>query len=132
MSLNEQLAEAGLLEAFDRTVADHDRAAFGRVLRAIGLDEVQIEKTWTWVFHSPYSPHNVDPSRVSEELALDRRIAGLADPDKRAVQYLFETAGGFGQERCRWRDCNSLALRGLAYCPYCASVHLGIRTVSRP
>src|ERR1700730_12450546 len=110
MSLNEQLAEAGLLEAFDRTIADHDRSAFGGVLRAIGLDEGQIEKTWNWVGHSPYSPHNVDPPRVSEALAFDRRVAALDDPGKRAVQYLFETAGGIWLGRGTWRGPQSCSV----------------------
>lgn len=132
MSLNEQLAEAGLLEAFDRAIAAHDRLAFVRILQSIGLSEEQVARTWEWVWHSAHSPHNVDPVHLAGALAADRRVTALDDQGRRIVQYLFDTAGGLDDGRCRWRDCRAFAARGLAYCPYCAYVHLGIRTVSRP
>jgi hypothetical protein len=132
MSLNERLLNAGLLKAFDTAIANHDRAAFESVLRAIGLPTDQIARTWEWVWQSPYSPYNVNPPLLSEELAFDQRVAALDDSAKRAVQHLFEMSGGFGLERRSWRDCHSLAMRQLAYCPYCAFMHLGIRSVSRP
>jgi hypothetical protein len=129
MSLNEQLASAGMLEAFDNAIAAHDRPAFAGILRSIGLNDEQVAETWEWVWHSPHSPHNVDPGSLADDLAFDRRVAALDDRGKRVVQHLFETAGGLGDERCRWRDCEAFAARGLAYCPYCAYALLGIRTV---
>lgn len=129
MSVNERLAEAGLLGAFDRAIADRDRVAFADVLHSIGFDAAAIEKTWQWIWHSPHSPYNVDEPRLDGDLIRDSRITAVDDRTKGIIQHLFDSAGGLGEQRCHWRDCQQHALRGFAYCPYCAHVHLNIQTL---
>ena len=120
MTVNERLAAAGLLDAFDRAAARHDSAELARVLKELSLSEPDIQGVIEWVAHSPYSEFNREPIVLRPELAADRRVVALGSREQRIVQHLFEKYGGPSAASCARSGCEQRALVNLAYCAFCA------------
>ena len=126
MTVNERLYETGLMSAFDRAAERQDVKALKEILRKVELDEEGVARVVEWVLNSPHSPHNRTPFELSAVLKQDARIVQLPVPKQRVVQHLLEQRGRTGTEHCQWKGCTETAVNGLAFCPYCAVVHMGL------
>ncbi len=126
MTVNERLFHKGLVDAFDHAARKQDIATLRDILRNIELDEQGITDVVDWVLRSPHSEYNRDSFTLSEVLASDKRITLLPVSQQRIVQHLFQKRGRTGQEQCQWKGCSEIAVDGLAFCPYCAVVHVGL------
>ena len=126
MTVNERLFHKGLLDAFDRAARKLDIATLRDILGNIELDEQGITDVVEWILHTPHSEHNRDAFTLSESIARDKRITLLPVSQQRIVQHLSQQRGRTGHERCQWKGCTEIAVDGLAFCPFCAVVHVGL------
>ena len=126
MTINERLFHKGLVDAFDCAARKQDIATLRDILGNIELDEQGITEVVEWILHAPHSEHNRDAFTLSVTLAKDERITLLPVSQQRIVQHLFRKRGRSGHLRCQWKGCAEIAVDGLAFCPYCAVVHVGL------
>ncbi len=127
MTVNERLAEAGLLAEFDKAAFAQNITALKRILQKVDLQE-GTDQIIDWTFNSPHSPYNQHPIQLAPELKRDERVLRLQKKEQRIAQHLFVSHGGLDSKICSWQGCGAHALKDLAYCPYCAFAHAGIKT----